>query len=332
MWLAVFDGLLFPLLALDGLLAFQASAIAQTFSTIDAVLAQVGLQPASDERFVWLAGIATVFLCAVANTLIAWGVWRTVNKRSAGAPPADPENSSFGKWACGPLLVGTIGPCLLMTIVPWQEGWAEGLAAAIGSAALALALRWGLVSWRKLLGKFVVVATSTLGVALLVAAAVLCFVIVPAKQARLQAAFGPVTERNLPMDNDGWTPLLDLDHNQLVPDPKPGETAANRAPHLAQLKLPGVAIHHDGQTHVIAVSGVTIRYTEGADDQWKKSLIWTTSPGLLGWGFRRVMPCLPAHGKPAISRISFRSPSFSKPASPSWAFCKSPVTPRIRPG
>ncbi|HXR05707.1 MAG TPA: serine/threonine-protein kinase, partial [Candidatus Acidoferrum sp.] len=110
-WLAVFDGLLFPLLALDGLLAFQASAVAQSFSTIDAVLAQVGLQPASDERFVWLAGIATVFLCAVANTLIAWGIWRAVNKTSAGAPPADSENSSFGKWACGPLLVGTIGPC-----------------------------------------------------------------------------------------------------------------------------------------------------------------------------------------------------------------------------
>ena len=270
MWLAVSDGLLFPLLALDGLLALQASIIVQTFSTIDAVVGQLGIRPAWDERFKWLAGVATVFVCVVLNTLITWGVWRVVNKRSAGVPPADSENGTFGKWARGPLLVGTLGPSLLMTVVPWQEGLAEGLTAAIGSVALALTLVWGFITWRKRLGKFVVVATSVLFVALIVAAAVLSFVIVPAKRARLQSAFGPVTECTLPMDEDGWTPLFDLDHNQPVPDTKPGGTAGNMVQHLAQLKKPGVAIHHDGQTHVFTMSGMTMHYTDGDGDQWER--------------------------------------------------------------
>ena len=99
-----------------------------------------------------------------------------------------------------------------MTILPWPEG----LAAAIGSMVLVLALVWGLISWRKHSAKFVVIATGALFVALMVVAAILSLVIVPAKRAQLQADFGPVTERTLPMDNDGWTPLLDLDHNQLM--------------------------------------------------------------------------------------------------------------------
>jgi hypothetical protein len=266
MWLAVSDGLLFPLLALNGLIAFRASTMVQTFSAIDGVVAQLGIQSASGERFKWLAGIATVFMCVVLNTLITWGVWRVVNKRSAGAPPVDSENSTFGKWARGPLLVGTIGPSLLMTIVPWYEGLAGGLAAAIGSVALALALVRGLMSWRQRLGKFVIIATSVLFVALIVAAAVLSFVVVPTKQARLQAAFGPVTECTLPMDEDGRTPLFDLDHNQTVFNPKPGDTAGDMWQRLAQLKKPGVAIHYDGQTHVIAVSGMTIRRIDGDGD------------------------------------------------------------------
>jgi hypothetical protein len=234
------------------------------------VFAQLGIQPASDERFKWLAGIATVCICVIANTLITWGVWRAVNNRSKGVPPADYENATFGKWARGPLLVATLGPSLLMTVVPWQEGWAEGLAAAIGSVALALALVWGLIRWRERLGKFVVIATNVLFVALIVAAAVLSFVIVPAKRARLQATFGPVTEYTLPMDEDGWTPLFDLDHNQAVTDPKPGDTAGNRAQHLAQLKKPGVAIHHDGQTKVFTMSGMTMHYTDSDGDQWER--------------------------------------------------------------
>src|ERR1039458_6737036 len=149
----------------------------QTFSAIDAVVAQLGIQPASGERFKWLAGIETVFVCVVLNTLISWGVWRAVNKRSAGTPPVDSETGTFGKWTCGPLLVGTIGPSMLMTIVPWYGGLAVGLTAAIGSVALALALVRGLMSWRQRLGKFVIIATSVLFVASVVAAAVLSFMI-----------------------------------------------------------------------------------------------------------------------------------------------------------
>jgi predicted Ser/Thr protein kinase len=266
-WLAVFDGLLFPLLALNGLIAVQTSTMVQTFSAIDAVVTQLGIQPVSGERFKWLAGMATVFMCVVINTLIAWGVWRAVNKRRAGVPPADSEESTFGKWACGPLVVVTLGPALLMTVGPWQEGLAVGLTAAICSVALALALVWGLMSWRRRLGKFVIIATGVLFVALIVAAAVHSFVILPAKRARLQAAFGPVTECTLPMDEDGRTPLFDLDHNRPVFNPKPGDTAGDMGQRLAQLKKPGVAIHHDGQTHVVAVSGMTIRRIDG--DPWE---------------------------------------------------------------
>ena len=265
MWLAVFNGLLFPLLALDGLITFLAGNIIDSFRDIDTVFVRLGLQPASDERIYWLVGIATVFICVVSNTMIVWGVWRAVNKRRSGCSPAGSENSIFGKWAWGPFVGGTLGSSLLITILPWQEG----LAAAIGSVALALALVWGLKSWRERSGKVLVIATSVLFVASVVVAAVFWFVIVPAKRDRLQAAFGPVTECTLPMDENGWTPLWDLDYNRFVPDPKPSDTAVmNVEQHLAPLKKPGVAIHYDGQIHIIAVSGVVIHDTD--DDQWKR--------------------------------------------------------------
>jgi hypothetical protein len=267
MWLAVSDGLLFPLLALNGLVAYQASTIVQTFSAIDAVFAQLGVQPTSGERFQWLAGIASAFICVVANTLLAWAVWRAVNKRSAAARPDESANSALGKWACGPLVVVTLGPTLLMAVGPWEGGLAVGLLAAIGSVALALALAWGLISWRQRWARFVVITTSVLSVMLIVAAVFFSFVTVPAKRARLQAAFGPVIECTLPMDEDGWTPLFDPDQNRLVLAPKPGDRAANTAQGLAQLKKPGLAIHHNGQTQVFTVSGMTMHSTDG--DQWE---------------------------------------------------------------
>jgi serine/threonine protein kinase len=265
MWLAVFNGLLFPLLALDGLITFLASNIIDTFSDIDIVFVRLGLQPASDERIYWLVGIATAFICVVSNTMIVWGVWRAVNKGRSGCSPVGSENSIFGKWAWGPFLAGTLGSSLPITILPWQEG----LVAAIGSVALALALVWGLKSWRERLGKVLVIATSVLFVASVVVAAVFWFAIVPAKRDRLQASFGPVTECTLPMDENGWTPLWNLDYNRFVPDPKPSDTAVmNVEQHLAPLKKPGMAIHYDGQIHIITVSGILMTKPDG--DQWDK--------------------------------------------------------------
>jgi hypothetical protein len=142
--------------------------------------------------------------------------------------------------------------------------------------------------WRERKGKLVVIVLSAACVALIVEAAVLSFVDVPAKQARIQAAFGPVTECTLPMDENGWTPLFDLDHNQTVPDPKPGDSMVNTfnmAQHLGQLKTPGVAIHYDGQTHVTAVSGMVIRYGVGEGDQWEKLVDMDSLAGLGGIGF-----------------------------------------------
>ena len=266
MWLAVFDGLLFPLLTLDGLLALQANTIVQTFSTMDAVVARNASQPASNARFDLLVWISTAFICVVSNMLVAWGVWRAVNKRSAAVLPAEAGNSSLGKCALGLFLAGTLGSLLLMTLLPRHQE----LAAAFGGVALALAMVPGLMRWRERLGKFVVIATSALLVAMIAVAAVLALVIVPAKRARLQAAFGPVTEWTLPMDEDGWAPLFDLDHNQPVFDPKPGDAAIGRVQRLQQLKEPGVAIRHDNQAHVIVfwgMAGTAVRPTRGG--QWE---------------------------------------------------------------
>jgi hypothetical protein len=278
MWLAMFDGLLLSLLALDGLLVFQACNIVETFSAMDTVFAQLGVQSASVDRFEWLVGMATAFICVVSNTWIAWGVWRAVNKRSADIPPAISENDSFGKWACGPFVLVTLGSFLLMTILPWPEG----LAAAIGSMVLVLALVWGLISWRKHSAKFVVIATGALFVALMVVAAILSLVIVPAKRAQLQADFGPVTERTLPMDNDGWTPLLDLDHNQLMTAMQSSEIAMNMVQRLAKLKKPGVAIHYSGQTiDFYAMSGVAMEGDDGVG-QWEKITDMDSLAGRVG--------------------------------------------------
>jgi serine/threonine protein kinase len=263
MWLAVFNGLFFPLLALDGLITFPASNIIDTFRDLNTVFVRLGLQ--SDDRIYWLVGIAMAFICVVSNTMIVWGVWRAVNKRGSGDSLAGSENSIFGKGAWGPFLAGTLGSSLPITILPWPEG----LAAAFGSLALALALVCGLKSWRERMGKVVVSATSVLFVASVVVATVFWFVIVPAMRDRLQASFGPVTECTLPMDENGWTPLWDIDHNQFVLDPKPSDTAVmNVEQHLAPLKKPGMAIHYDGQIHIIAVSGITMTKPDG--DQWEK--------------------------------------------------------------
>jgi hypothetical protein len=152
--------------------------------------------------------------------------------------------------------------------------------------ALTLALILGLIRWRERLGKFVAIATTALFVALLLIAAHVRFVIVPAWWDRLETSFGPVTECTLPMDEDGWTPLFDPDFNSPVINPNPGEPnnvlSADQATTdllklvrdisaRANLKRPGLAFHHDVQKHIInftAMSGMTLG--EADDGQWEK--------------------------------------------------------------
>ena len=288
MWLAVFDGLLLPLLALNGLIAFETSNIVQSFSAVDTVVALAtpsGTQPVSEGQFEWLAGIAEVFLCALLNTLIAWGVWRAANRKQAGAADGGIRGTgAFRQWASGPLIAGTIGPSLVLTIVPWFGGWAEGLAAATGSATLALALVWGFKIWGNRLGKLVVAATCALGMVVLAAAGVLACVVIPARQARLQASFGAVTEATLAMDDNGWTALFDLDYNQPVPDLNAGDKTLNRTQQLAQLKKPGVAFHYDGKVSVYAMSGITFRSSDDSA-QWEKISDMDCLAGLATSGF-----------------------------------------------
>ena len=123
------------------------------------------------------------------------------------------ETRSYGKWAFGLFLVGTLGSLLLMTLFPRQEE----PAVAFGGLALVLSLVLGLLSWRERLGKFAVIATGTVFVALIVIGFVSALVIAPAKRAEMHArmererqnfieqmnsrlgrfTFGPVIERTI---------------------------------------------------------------------------------------------------------------------------------------
>ena len=79
-------------------------------------------------------------------------------------------------------------------------------------------------------------------------------------------SFGPVMEHVLPADKDGLTPLFDLDHDKLVPDPGPGDTTGG----LARLFSSGVAVMRDeakGQTVLMGMGGGTV--TESVrPEQW----------------------------------------------------------------
>jgi tRNA A-37 threonylcarbamoyl transferase component Bud32 len=312
MWLAVFNGLLLPLLALDVLLVWEAHTIVSTLNVLPALFAPSGRAPTPNEPFgpqvphsgIEVLGIisaphdpfgllvwaTTAFMCVISNTLIARSVWRAAIKGKAGVrPKTAPDSSECGSssakpggalatgapcehsrchnWAFGLFLLGALGS-LGLEAMRQQE-----MAAGFGAVVLAVALSLGLMSWQERLGKVVVMATSALFVPLLVATAVLALVVVPARRARLQADFGPVTECTLPMDEDGWTPLLDLDHNQPVFALKQSATAAKMIQRLAQLKAPGVAVRHDAQAHVISfygMSGAVVQSTDAHGDQWKK--------------------------------------------------------------
>ncbi len=250
---------------------------------MDSVVTQAWRNGLPLGQFDWLSGFATVFavfICVVSDTLVVRCVWRAVNRRGAGGPL--PGSSAFGQLACAPLLVGALG----VPGFPWlmvHLPLSAGLAAAIGGVALALALVWGFINWPKNLAKLVLVPTSALFVASLVVAAFLSFEMVPFKRAQLQAAFGPVIESTLPVDDDGWTPLFDPDQNQLVPDTNPRNPAFNPVQRLTQLRKPGLAIQNNGQITIYGMSGLGIQFPDAqAGDQWQKITDMDNLNGILG--------------------------------------------------
>jgi hypothetical protein len=79
-------------------------------------------------------------------------------------------------------------------------------------------------------------------------------------------AFGPVIERTLPIDKN-VTPLLDLETNEIKPDPKPDDMKAG----LAAMFSSGVGIIHDealGQTELLGLAS-SMTPVVGAD-QWDR--------------------------------------------------------------
>ncbi len=115
LWLAVFDGLLFPLLALDWLIsiggifpikALRDAQISHSMTHSGEMLSS--FQTTLTEHWWWPVGAAVTII--VADVLIVWLVWRAVNKGGAGVPPAEPgltakpasnksaSHPSFRKW------------------------------------------------------------------------------------------------------------------------------------------------------------------------------------------------------------------------------------------
>ena len=90
MWLAVFDGLLFPLFALDfviarlGALAWSATCSSLGWNYHDLSIA--------------IDGILISFACAAADFFIIRRVWRAVNAPSGVAPANPPRRNRLGLW------------------------------------------------------------------------------------------------------------------------------------------------------------------------------------------------------------------------------------------
>ena len=90
LWLAVFDGLVFPLFVVDGAIAWLWLVLAKLFAR------QVLHMPDSLFLDLWDMTIWIALACASiawVDYLIVRRVWRAVNKSGAGVPPADPGSS-----------------------------------------------------------------------------------------------------------------------------------------------------------------------------------------------------------------------------------------------
>ena len=259
MWLAMFDGLLSPLLALDARFAWQADTIVQTLNTIDSVTSPSGVSPASNDRFTGQVVFTTILIGVVSNLLIAWSAGRMATRK-----PILNDNSST--YILGLFIAGTLGTLALLTGL--RPHW-EKFATEFGNLTLILALVVAVIHWRERLGKFLVVATSLLFLGLVLVTADFDFRVIPARQTRLQADFGPVVESTLPINQQGWTPLCDLNHGQPVLIPRPIEVSPEKVANLLQLGKPGLAIRYDNLLHKVTCWGVDgTSVQSGSGGEW----------------------------------------------------------------
>jgi hypothetical protein len=111
MWLAVFDGLLFPLLVLDFVIYLFASYPRGIWI---AALRESGTNSASEEDLVRLIFAIVVFVaCALVDLLIIRAVWRALNKPSASSAPSVRKPGRFRRRLALSLVLVPLGLCIL---------------------------------------------------------------------------------------------------------------------------------------------------------------------------------------------------------------------------
>ena len=257
MGLAVFDGLLFPLLALNFLIGWLVLEILFVAHSLFARNQQGS--PGTIGVF-----ILSLPIIIPLNLYIIRSVWRAVNK-SAGASPrpaeqvtsnksvATPQASGLGNLAFGLFLVGFLGTPLLLVF----HSTLENPAVIFGGLALLVALVLGVMSWRERLGKFVVIATGILLAGFTVISVVNYFAMRSEMSSQMKSlerkerehmqamsardkttrpaenspppalstgintlTFGPVMERVLEARQSGTNAFLDLDTGRLLTPPR----------------------------------------------------------------------------------------------------------------
>ena len=286
----MFDGLLFPLLALSALIIWAGDVIAN--------LVPHHLSPVIVPVLVGLIALAVFRL----TYWIVHLVWRVVKQPLESPPGSSPVSRDeaapiksarsqslvapatttqrYGRLAFGLVLTGTLGTLLLMTISPRHE-----LALIFGGVALLLAFLFGLMGWQERLGKFVVVSLGSVfalaGLALLIWMGALG----PARQAAMERvagelraaklaqleqvkselskragmtiqtlSFGPVIERTLPMSELGYSYSLNLDTDVMLPMP----ANMTQADWSSGVTLPdGVIVVAAGEGKPVMVAGTS---------------------------------------------------------------------------
>jgi len=94
MWLAVFEGLLFPLLALDFFIWFLCAAIWFSMSFI----IHTPAPPEHPLRVVAYTSVTVFVICALVDLIIIRWVWRAVNKSVAMPAPPIQKPDRFWRW------------------------------------------------------------------------------------------------------------------------------------------------------------------------------------------------------------------------------------------
>lgn len=159
LWLAVFDGLLFPLLAVDLLV------VGLPWTAFKHGL--IPVMGGSGEKTAVLILVSSFAVAVVLDWLIIRRVWRAVNRGVNLQEPSEQDSSkdaspgattSHGKLAFGFFVAGFLGIPLILGVLFRNED------AAIPFSLLSLLLAFilGVMSWRDHLGRFVVIATSVL--------------------------------------------------------------------------------------------------------------------------------------------------------------------------